>query len=185
MDHQCKSTKLRLHIVALLLLVLGLSPSALGETPSSNTAIVERSSTWIQETRVPNIPVDEMATNCLALLASNVNVINNIRLLNDAAFRKSSKMARASGRSRAGVTVAEYRALLDSERSGIGFTNSLAALGWKFPGDFAAGVSRAKRIIKDVSSGEIIRPTEGDLNIILLYLGSDAHRDFVASYNRM
>lgn len=130
-----------------------------------------------------------MAIHSLSSLTDGANAMalmtSRIRDLNAVAFKQAVMIARNGGRPTVGVVIPEYKALLDAEKTGIGFTEALEGLGWGWPGDWDAGVAMADKIIADVYSGELIKPSNTHLAIICLYKGTDALKEFIDRYNKL
>jgi hypothetical protein len=106
-------------------------------------------------------------------------------LLNDVGFRKAVRIARQAGRPTVNVVIAEHKALLDALKSGKGMSEALAALGWAWPGDWAAGVAEADAVIADVYAGVKVSPSAVDLVKIEVYKGTDGLKEFVEKYNKL
>ena len=106
-------------------------------------------------------------------------------LLNGVGFRKAVRIARQAGRPTVNVVIAEHKALLDALKSGKGMSEALAALGWAWPGDWAAGVAEAYAVIADVYAGVKVSPSAVDLVKIEVYKGTDGLKEFVEKYNKL
>lgn len=107
------------------------------------------------------------------------------KFLNQTAYTKAIKAARAAGRPTVGVVVEEYKNFANSQRTGVGFIEALKVFGWDWPGNWSNEVAQVDQVVSDIYSGEIIKPTEEQLVKIRLYKGSDFLRDFVEKFNKL
>ena len=108
-----------------------------------------------------------------------------LRCINNIAYPKAIKIARAAGKPTVGVVVAEYKNFLDAQKTGVGFVEVLKVFGWDWPGNWSNEVAQADQIVQDVYSGEIFSPTPAQLVKIRLYKGTDFLTEFVEKFNKL
>jgi hypothetical protein len=84
-----------------------------------------------------------------------------------------------------GVTIPQYKAIIDAENNGVGLKAALEAVGLVYPEYWDAGMAKARKIIADVKDGTIVTPTPADLVTIEMFLGAETLKTFVAEYNNL
>lgn len=132
---------------------------------------------------------DDIVILCALDLAKTTRITSMLdyalKCINTIAYHKAIKIARAAGKPTVGVVVAEYKNLLDAQKTGVGFVEALKVFGWDWPGNWSNEVAQADQIVQDVYSGEIFRPTPAQLGKIRLYKGTDFLTEFVEKFNKL